>query len=75
MLPVEQPRGPHVRPAGPGGPPGSGGGGPRSGGGGASCGAGGPGGDGPMPQRRMNAMKPSNAVVSTKDFMSPKMGK
>ena len=78
VLPVEQPRGPHVRPGAPGGGPpasgggggGNGGGGPRGGGG--ASGAGGGSSDG-MPPRRMNAIKPPNA--SSKEFTSPKMGK
>lgn len=73
MLPVEQPRGPHVRPGQPaiGAPPA---GGTNGGNGGGGCPrSGGPpgptGGDGLMPQRR--SMKPN----MSKEFASPKMGK
>ena len=67
---MEQPRGP--RTPGVPGQPGNSQGPPDRGGGGA----GGPRGIGPssgdgMPPRRMNAMKPN----SSKEFMSPKMGK
>ena len=73
MLPVEQPRGPHVRPGQPAiGPPPPGGTNGGNGGGGCprSLGASGPGGgDGGMPQRR--SMKPN----MSKEFASPKVGK
>ena len=74
MLPVEQPRGPHVRPGQPaiGAPPAGGTNGGNGGGGGCPRSGGPPGptgGDGLMPQRR--SMKPN----MSKEFASPKMGK